>query len=759
MDIHRCSFVDYTPESITSCAFTHESNLNEITPKNFRLAIGRADGTIEIWNPYNSRSKWVLETIIPGSKDISIEGLVWSSNNDPSLPPRLFSIGGSTILTEWDLSTGVPLKNFDCNAGLIWSISINSNNDKIALGCDDGSVVIVDINGGPGVMEHETILQRQKYRVLSLCWIKNKMILGGCADGRIRCWAYSNDNDLEISNNNNNNNNNSNNNDNDDNSQIDDSISTNNNNEISHLKGRLIQTLRIDKAKSEPSLIWSLLYLPKSNQFVSGDSTGSVKIWDLKHLVLQQSFQIHEADVLCLAKDASGERFFTAGVDRKIYNFDYTKISKNNYKWINMSNRLLHGNDIRAMTCYQSKNLDFLVSGGIERIMHINSIVNFQSSVSIKLPINPLIGNIIIHKEKRLIIMWQKNEIKIWRLKNDNSKKLVAKMILTDPENITNVDISSNGEYLLVSRLSLVKLFHLVEESENKILIEKSNSDLLSAIGAKQSKFVNSQDLILIYTSENELLGLKFDQLSPSAPIDDNQDPIEFDLPEDESSNSSSNFEYLSYYTHIAIDENKSLVALSKYDGTIDILDLVSNESYKLVKLSSIATCISFSSHSTLLAVTLDHKVHEFDVLNKKQNGQIYTPWSMKNSNSMPAQFLSLQGYAFGIFENLGRLCVYGSNWFCMFDTSYDLSSLKPSNIIDNKKRSRNGKSVINSPSKITATTSASSTEENKCFWFTKNYTDLLFAGKLSDSEFVVVERHLEDIPNPPAFKLNKYSV
>lgn len=737
MDIHRCSFLDYTPDSITCCAFTHESNLDQITPKNFRLAIGRADGTIEIWNPHNSRSKWVLEVIIPGSKDTSIEGLVWSSASDPSLPPRLFSIGGSTILTEWDLTTGMPLKNYDCNAGVIWSIAINPAHDKIALGCEDGSVVVVNINGGPGVIEHEMILQRQKYRVLSLCWVENKMVIGGCADGRIRCWSYSDD---VIS---------------DDENDVTDDVNN------GHTKGRLVQTLRIDRAKGEPSLIWSLLYLPKSNQFVSGDSTGSIKIWDLKHLVLQQSFQVHDADVLCLTKDASGEKFFSAGVDRKIYSFNHTKVSKNNLKWINLSSRLLHGNDVRTMNCYQSKNLDFLVSGGIERIMHINSAVNFQSSESIKLPINPIVPNIITHEEKRLIIMYQKNEIKIWRLKTDHTKKLVAKLTLADPENITSVDISANGAYLIVTRLSVVKLFHLVEESENKIIIEKTPSDLLSTIGAKQAKFINNQDMVIIYTSENELTGYKFDQLSPSAPFDDYQEPIDFDLPESSSNASSSTFPHISLYTHIAIDEANSLVALAKYDGAIDILDINTNQAYNLVNLSYIPTCISFSSKSTLLAVTLDRRIHEFDVLSKKQNGQIYTAWSMRNANSMPEQFISIPGYAFGVFETLGRFCTYGSNWFCFFDSNQDLPASK-SNSTDSKKRSRNGKQLLSSPSKsnnASASSSSSSSEEKNSFWMTKNYTDLLFAGKLNDSELVVVERHLEDMPNPPAFKVNRYAI
>lgn len=115
----------------------------------------------------------------------------------------------------------------------------------------------------------------------------------------------------------------------------------------------------------------------------------------------------------------------------------------------------------------------------------------------------------------------------------------------------------------------------------------------------------------------------------------------------------------------------------------------------------------------------------------------------------MPDQFLSLQGYAFGIFENLGKFYVYGTNWLAIFDSCIDLPN---KTAIDNKKRSRNGTHVPASPSKNTV-------EDNKSFWSTKNYSDLLYVGKLNESELVVVERHLEDIANPPAFKLNKISI
>ncbi|RLV90225.1 U3 small nucleolar RNA-associated protein [Spathaspora sp. JA1] len=104
--------------------------------------------------------------------------IIWYSSE--SL--RLFSIGGSTYITEWDLATGKPLTNYDCNAGIIWSIDISADNTKLAVGCDDGSVVIVDISGGRGTLEYDLICQRQDSRVLSIKWVDNRysfLISGG----------------------------------------------------------------------------------------------------------------------------------------------------------------------------------------------------------------------------------------------------------------------------------------------------------------------------------------------------------------------------------------------------------------------------------------------------------------------------------------------------------------------------------------------------------------------------------------------------
>src|SRR2546423_6847341 len=169
MDIHRCRFVPYPPSAINALAFSHPSiaSGNQRSPKDLRLALGRANGDIELWNPLGGR--WFQETIIRGAKDRSIENLAWTQNwddeGDGKTPKdgrlRLFSIGNSTLVTEWDLSLGAPARHANGNFGDLWCFaaqprwsptldkkSERGNNASLltsqylAAGCSDGAIVL-----------------------------------------------------------------------------------------------------------------------------------------------------------------------------------------------------------------------------------------------------------------------------------------------------------------------------------------------------------------------------------------------------------------------------------------------------------------------------------------------------------------------------------------------------------------------------------------------------------------------------------------
>lgn len=68
MDIHRIRYVPYNPSPINCVAFSQPTASKKSGP--IRLAIGRASGDIEIWNPLNG--SWHQETIIRGGKDRAV---------------------------------------------------------------------------------------------------------------------------------------------------------------------------------------------------------------------------------------------------------------------------------------------------------------------------------------------------------------------------------------------------------------------------------------------------------------------------------------------------------------------------------------------------------------------------------------------------------------------------------------------------------------------------------------------------------------
>ncbi|SCW01194.1 LAFE_0D07162g1_1 [Lachancea fermentati] len=718
--IHRTRFVDFNNGNITALAFSHSSNVEKRTPSDLRLAVGRSNGNVEIWNPRNS---WFQELIIQGGKDRTIEGLVWSTI--PGEPLRLFSIGGSTVVTEWDLQSGLPLKNYDCNSGVIWSLSINASQTKLAVGCDNGSVVLIDISGGRGVMEHDVILQRQESRVLTLAWNADNFVIGGCADGRIRVWSVNSDIDL---------------------------------------KGRLLHTMKVDKSKKESTLVWSVIYLPATNQIVSGDSTGSVKFWDFHFFTLSQSFKIHDADVLCLSADAIGSKVFSAGVDRKIHQLSLSANSGSKArKWVTSSNRLLHANDVRTLASYQSKGADFLASGGVERTLVISSLTSFADGSYRKFPcVVPFHKNVLINSEQRLCVMWQQSTVKIWKiggdLENDRNYRLVCKLSLKDEQNICNCAMSPDGQVLLVGRPSTTKIFHL-QPIGAKLKVVKLDNDLLINTGCKLAQFVDNSRIVMITPSDDIFTVNLEDE-------ENDEEAHEIKIPEVQESNTSMRLSYLNTINHLV---TKGPFAITtRISGAVDLIDLENGSVLPIARLMNFITAVNFSSRDTVILVTADNKIFEFEVSSQgeKSNSTI-SPWCRKNRDCLPKEFETQKNKCLGIFSDgvqKDKIWFWGSNWLANMDMSQDLPTSarkKP------RKHNRDGNTINDRSSFIDDgeeddedeeeleitddvlmkeryhKTSEESRikKEEKPFFFTEKYRPILFADVISKDEIIVVER------------------
>ncbi|SCU95986.1 LAME_0F14378g1_1 [Lachancea meyersii CBS 8951] len=737
--IHRARFADFKGANITALAFSHASKSDKRTPSDLRLALGRSNGDIEIWNPRNG---WCQELTIQGGKDRTVEGLVWS--NLPGEPLRLFSIGASTVVTEWDLSSGLALKNYDCNAGVIWSLALNSAQTQLAVGCDNGCVVLINISGGPGVMEHEAVLQRQDSRVLSVTWKGSDYVIGGCADGRIRIWRASNSEEM---------------------------------------RGRIVHTMKVDKSKKESTLVWSVLYLPNKNQIVSGDSTGSVKFWDLQYATLTQTFKSHEADVLCLSTDETNTKVFSAGVDRKIYQYNLSAVSaaKKTYKWIVASNRLLHSNDVRTMTSYQSRGADFLVSGGLEKNLIVSSISAFTDSTYTKIPYSaPFHKNALFNSQQRLCVVWQQSCIRIWAISADSSDekgyKLLCKLSLKDEQNISTCAMSEDGQVLIVGRPSTTKLFHL-RPSNGKLKVTKLDNDFLLKTGTKHVKFIDNSKIIMV-SSKNEVFYLDLED------EDADEKASEIELPDQPEDISVSKIPHIASINHIEC--RGSLAVITRICGTMDLINLKNYTAVSVARVTNFITALHLSQRDTALVATADNKLLEFS-LKETDESHIGTmsEWCKKNKDFLPKDFGSSKNKYVGIFSDgrsQDRVWLWGSNCLASFDMSQDLpistrKRPKKHRIDGNTVTDRNsyidgGEEEDEDDDELESTepllkerptpeqVAKRVTKDSNSFFFTEKYKSMLLVDVLADHELVVIENPgTSRVTSTPAFDLPKLIV
>lgn len=635
MDVHRCRFVDYTPATILLSCFTDDG----------RYVVGRSNGQLEVWDP----THWTHLVTIPGTASLSVEGIC-------SADGRIFTVGGSTMVTEWDLDTWRPKLNYDCNAGVVWCVDANPSGTHLAAGCDDGSVVIMLIEGG--VVEYQLILQRQDLRVMLIKWIDDNVVIGGCADGRIRLWLVNE-------------------------------------------RGRMLATMRVDKLKTELTLVWLLAVIPGGSQFVLGDSTGQVKFWDVKTLTLLQSFSPHDADVLALAVSSDGTKVFSAGVDRKIHQFTLVELKKL-LKWAHSFNRLLHANDVRTLAIFD----DWLVLGGIERLIVVLLVLEFLDGEYKKFTVDQQISNTFTYKN--FVGLFSDQFVKVWRVEN-LTPQLVAKLIINAEENVTSVDMSD--DYIAVATINAIKVFAIVDAGA-KLEVTKVKDAQFEEInpGAKFVRWVGSK--LVAITAEEEIY--RFSITADSILLDTELETLGLRLT----------------LRQVAVLPDSSSVVILRHNGDLEVYH--ENSGRRLTKISG-GCQMTFTGDDRLAVYSDSASIKEVFV----QGLQLLTPW-LNAHQKMPARFVLLAHDApvEGCFYLDSKLWVYGTLWLAYFDMLLMSLAL-------GKKRSRQGTEVA-----VDALLAS--------FSVTEKYRPIIKAAPLLALLMVVVERPLLLLPTTEAYALPK---
>ncbi|POS85024.1 hypothetical protein EPUL_003832 [Erysiphe pulchra] len=492
MDIHRCRFVPLPPSSINALEFSHSHIKRPKSTAPPRLAVGRANGDIEIWNPL--KGSWLQETIIHGGKDRSIDGLVWIQNpNEESNGKkmigklRLFSIGYTTTITEWNLASGKPLRQASGNHGEIWCLAAQpalpdhldatSYSQNLIAGCTDGALVLYSTQDDN--LHLQKLLVRpssKKAKIISITFQNRNIVAAGCTDSAIRIFDIRN--------------------------------------------GKLLRIMSLgsgQKGGPKDIIVWAIKAL-KDGTIISGDSTGELKVWDGKTYTLRQRILAHKLDVLCLATNSDGSAIFSGGMDRRT--ILYKPASKLKGRWIEVAHRRFHSHDVKAMASFEGLGMNIIVSGGHDASPIVVPIGKYGLENHRTLPFLHQDPQIRSASKARLIISWWDREIWIWRIEKLNSltdeessdesspgRELVAKVLIKGEANITSADIDIEGNVLVVATIAEIKAFQLQPRlKERGYQISKLQIPSTLSGGARLLKFSPNGKWLCIIQPENEIL-------------------------------------------------------------------------------------------------------------------------------------------------------------------------------------------------------------------------------------------------------------
>ncbi|KAJ5137507.1 uncharacterized protein N7443_010200 [Penicillium atrosanguineum] len=740
MDIHRCRFVSYNPQAINSLAFSHppSADLAGRGVPTLRLAIGRANGDIEIWNPL--RGAWFQETVLRGGKDRSIEGLTWTL--DPSeegpdgskLPGklRLFSIGYSTAVTEWDIEQGRPLRHSSGNYGEIWCLAAQPRwqptkrgkdgkflppaegeytGQHLVAGCADGSIVVLSTADDDVKFLRLMRPSTKKARVLSVTFQNRHTIVAGYADSSIRLFDIRN--------------------------------------------GQQLRTISLGKGPSggpKEMLVWSVKCLPDGT-IVSGDSAGEIRFWDAKNYSLTQRIQSHLADCLDVAVSANGDTVISGGADQRTVVYRKKEGEKGDKKsrWAEVMHRRYHSHDVKTFAVYETKDISIAVSGGPDATPVVLPLREFGKEHHRKLSSLPQIPQLTSAPSSRLVMSFWDREVSLWRVSRgpvslhenmDGPRhRLVAKVMIQGEENITSAMLSSDGKILAVATVSDVKMFTVRRrkgDEKGALRIQKIDvPKALSDEGARLVTISPDSRWLCVARPNSDLYVAR---IQPASSATDKPQI----LPQlanirrasrhvrHEKASHGTLGDYERTVRSVVFSDDSKILAAGDLSGCVDTWvlgaatpatnghsktngaadsdaessddeeedvaiegerwTLGANES-PIPRMKSAITLLSFrpykssskalpngknrteSTEDRLMVLTSEHQLIEFEA----RSGKL-SDWSRRNPKAyLPAEFRGVKDRAMGcmwdLVDNRERLWLYGASWLWMFDLQQDFPS------------------------------------------------------------------------------------
>jgi U3 small nucleolar RNA-associated protein 4 len=696
MNVHRIRSVEFPSPAINALAFSHSNHaeLGNDTVSALRLAVGRSNGDIEIWNP--AQGLWIQETVFYGSKNRSIEGLTWIQEPDAveergniiNGKLRLFSIGGSSTVTEWNLETGLPLRNYSGTTE-IWclvaqprlphlkkpedAISANVQGQNLLVGCADGTIMSLSTDDDD-LNYLKTLNQptKKKARVLSMAFQNRSRFVAGFSDSAIRIYAFG--------------------------------------------KQTCIRTITLGAGPVDGPreiLVWAVKCFANGD-IVTGDSTGEIRFYDGKTYSQVQRISAHEADIMDLAISDSTDTILSTGLDRRTSIFTRPDKSRGKGRWARSTQSTYHEHDVKAMARFESSRLSVVASGGLDTNLVITPVSSYWKDYHRNVSGLPQQPPLCSAPAARLFACFWAREVFIWRIEKDDRNRLVARIALKGDENITSAGISADGGLLAVASAADVRAFRLIpERRQEKDVLRVKFVGRVGSQGVRQIRFSPDGRWLAMVTNAGRIqqahLHLDEDSQTLSSQI--------ITLPRQLHGQARKPSPLGSYLTRVnRIDfsaDSKHLVA-GDLSGSIDAwilreqgkpngVQTNGNDGHDssedndtededesdpvdglvwaqnpaardIPRLPSAPIILApkqvkGSSDASIIIITAKHTIHEFSL----KDGSL-TEWSRRNPvAALPEKFTEQMDRAMGSFwGDNGWLWLYGSTWLFGLDVTAD---------------------------------------------------------------------------------------
>uniref|UniRef100_A0A8D8ZE93 Cirhin n=1 Tax=Cacopsylla melanoneura TaxID=428564 RepID=A0A8D8ZE93_9HEMI len=596
--VHNIKFYNPEPKSISCIA---------CEPKSSRLAVARADHSIEIWDV--SETPHVDRVFVGDAQSNSIECLTWFND-------RLFSGGVQGFIHEYDMRRLKIKASTAVTSGTCWCLAVHKKKRLLAAGTEQGHINLFQISD-EGLL-YEKLLDRQQGRILCTAWHSSgDLLVTGCTSA-VRIWDIH--------------------------------------------KGHALHKMTLDKTNrfGKRSAVWCVSFLADYT-IITGDAGGFLRFWDGKSGVQRSEVKTHKRDILAMTLSEDENLLYCAGVDPTVVCFqrtrkapltlksgpDHSILNKGQQQsglessgglWVRSVNRLLHEGDVKSLSVHGGK----LYAGGLDSYLSLSyyppkTLVKYPCTLAQTTPVS-------VAKDIHHLLLQYAAHLELWSLGAPQPPttaapapglqplaslpQLVLRLSSRNNVPIRTSVVSNDGKWVAYAAENYVRL-HTLDLDGDKPHLSRVKSLPGQLTDSVATHLVISADSSVLVTAclNGPLVVLDLATLQ----LKYTMDPYKSNLMSD-------------VISHVQISECKQYIVCADRKSHVVVWKHEQHHA-SLPRYRKPPTALAIHPALTsLLVVYSDHRILEFDLVRKA-----FTPFSRKLESNHPKEWLSRQVPVMGI--------------------------------------------------------------------------------------------------------------